>query len=379
MNVLEMHIALRQGVDRVNSLRNDQLRTEEVDLELNRAFLRFINQRYGQVNIHRKGFEESQKRIDDLRVLVTEYTGPAVFKEVVTNNKVWADTFQFPSDYMYLVNQRSTVILNECNPLQFSLSPLPNVYWFSFSPNQFLDLNGQIPTAIRMLGSSGQNVVAWEASQDLLNTGYTGIFPQDINAVLNDMFQHPGMGFSFYWQSYQSINMPGHVVVVVDTQTHPWFNQDGSNGNQITPLVRYSGTTPDTQNQILPKVQDMSMFSTRVPQGPFTLTQSKNRWAQLDDVYTMLEDPFNTTRYDSPLTTVRSNSVDIYTSDIFLIDSVKITYIRKPRPISLPLGYDCELPDHTHEEIVAMAVSAILEGQMDPRYKTQLAEMLSRE
>ena len=57
MNVLEMHIALRQGVDRVNSLRNDQLRTEEVDLELNRAFLRFINQRYGQINIHRKGFE----------------------------------------------------------------------------------------------------------------------------------------------------------------------------------------------------------------------------------------------------------------------------------------------------------------------------------
>ena len=33
-----------------------------------------------------------------------------------------------------------------------------------------------------------------------------------------------------------------------------------------------------------------------------------NRWAQHDDIYSMLDDPFNTTKHTSPLTTIRGNS-----------------------------------------------------------------------
>jgi hypothetical protein len=99
----------------------------------------------------------------------------------------------------------------------------------------------------------------------------------------------------------------------------------------------------------------------------------------LDDIYRLLNDPFNTTSHTEPLTTMRDTFIDVYTSAISLIESVKITYLRQPLPISLSLGYDCELPYHTHEEIVSMAVSAILESQSDPRYRTQMAEMLSRE
>jgi hypothetical protein len=93
----------------------------------------------------------------------------------------------------------------------------------------------------------------------------------------------------------------------------------------------------------------------------------------------MLLDPFNTTKYTDPLTTIRGNEIDIYTSDIFIIDTVKITYIRNPRDISLPLGIDCELPIHSHQEIVDMTVSSILEGISDPRYKTHQIEVSKNE
>ena len=65
MNVTEMHIAVQQGVDKINSLQADSLLSEEIDIELNKNMFRFINTKYGRNNLYRKGFEESQKRIDD--------------------------------------------------------------------------------------------------------------------------------------------------------------------------------------------------------------------------------------------------------------------------------------------------------------------------
>ena len=46
MNVTEMHIAVQQGVDKINSLQADSLLSEEIDLELNKNMFRFINVKY---------------------------------------------------------------------------------------------------------------------------------------------------------------------------------------------------------------------------------------------------------------------------------------------------------------------------------------------
>ena len=47
MNVGEMHIAIQQGVYKINSLQADMLLPEEIDIELNKSQLRFINTKYG--------------------------------------------------------------------------------------------------------------------------------------------------------------------------------------------------------------------------------------------------------------------------------------------------------------------------------------------
>ena len=58
MNVQEMHIAIQQGVDKINSLQADTLLLQEIDLELNKAQMKFINTKYGKNNKYQKGFEE---------------------------------------------------------------------------------------------------------------------------------------------------------------------------------------------------------------------------------------------------------------------------------------------------------------------------------
>tara|TARA_R110002020_G_scaffold165581_2_gene353084 strand:+ start:17207 stop:18358 length:1152 start_codon:yes stop_codon:yes gene_type:complete len=383
MNVLEMHIALKQGVDKMHSERSDQLRTEEIDIELNKAMMRFINQRYGKNNIYKRGFEESQKRIDELRSLIVEYSDTVNFKEEVTNGKIWADSFEFPSDYMYLVNQRSTIHLNNCKPLEpnsVTQETLPSIYYFVFSLEQFFVQNNEFLNEIRLVNpDTNQSELVWSPSPELIASGYTpNSYPQNVNAVVNDMFEHVQPGFSIHWQSYGPLTFPSQFIVVVDTEAHPWFQWDGSNGETITPLYAYDSTQVII-NESIPRVDDRSGQVRRIPTVDTTKTQVFNKFSQLDDVYRLLEDPFNTTTESSPLTTIRDNYIDIYTSAIFIIDSVKITYIRKPLSISLPLGYNCELPEHTHQEIVAMAVSSILEQLSDPRYKTQMGELMNRE
>jgi len=372
MNVLEMHIAWKQGMDKVHSERDDQFLPQEIDIELNRAMQRFIDQRYGKNKNYQEGFEQSQKRIDELRSLVVEYEAPVTYKEEVFTNRIWADSFQLPNDYMYLVNQRSRIFKNNCNTVGFTEVSLPSTFYFTFNLQNFFVRELQFLDKIRMVDTSGQQALVWEPSPQLIQAGYEpSQFPENTTALVNDMLANSQPGFDIYWQEFGPLDFPGQFIVVVNMDTYPWIYPQ-------TTLLQ----SVDDQNvvqgelQILEQTQDLKK---RVPTIETTKENVLNRFSQQDDIYRLLKDPFNTTTEKEPLTTIRDSFIDIYTSSIFIIDTVKITYIRKPLPISISLGYDCELPEHTHQTIVDMAVASGLERTSDPRYKTQAAELLNRE
>ena len=384
MNVTEMHLAIQQGVDKINSLQADLLLGEEIDIELNKSQIRFINTKYGVGNKHGKGFEESQKRIDDLRSLVREYTAPTTYKEQY-NNDIWVDTFQLPLDYLYLVNQRSELWINNClsiaynytnyDPISYIVIPFDNFHNGTYFINN-LELvadpaNGTLGQVTMLPG------ITWAT--------YT--YPADVVNLQTDIATATnwGAGFEFHWESYGNINVPNAFIVIVNTSTHGFFNWDSSVTNSIsgTKLITSAigsfplstGLTDSINTLAYGQYTADALGAKRVPIAMSSRQYALNKFVQLDDIAKLLEDPFNTTKHTSPLTTIRGRHIDIYTSDIFIIDKLKITYIRKPREISLPLGISCELPDHTHQEIVDMAVSSILEGISDPRYQTHQIEV----
>tara|TARA_R110002050_G_scaffold4830_2_gene22840 strand:- start:203 stop:1360 length:1158 start_codon:yes stop_codon:yes gene_type:complete len=380
MNVTEMHIAVQQGVDKIHSLQADSLLSEELDIELNKSVSRFINLKYGKNNMYRKGFEESQKRIDDLRTLVTEYESSVTFKEQLKTD-VFVDTFQLPSDYMYLVNQFSRLWINNCQHIGYGLQNPVDISHIVLNLNSFVNnnANGDSTAFVEDI-TMVQDADDLTLGQALIWSPTFGgdwtpsVFPADIEAVKQDILANPGVGFNIYWEEYETLNHPGSFIVVVDVETYPWFNPDPSLG----PLTQARGRAirkegaRDVYSPAL--VMDSSYSEKRVPNESSDRIMSLNKFSQQDDIFKLLTDPFNTTKYTSPLTTIRGQAIDVYTSDIFIIDTVKITYIRRPQEISLSLGVDCELPDHTHQEIVSMAVSSILEEISDPRYKTAVGE-----
>ena len=202
MNVQQMHLAVQQGVDKINSLQADMLLPQEIDIELNKSQLRFINTKYSGNNRHRTGFEESQKRIDDLRTIVREFEAPVTFKEQLRNN-IFVDTFTLPVDYMYLVNQQSTVWIDDCNPMNWNIIYPDPINYFTMSLSDFVcDKNTQIANSIVMYEDAsdltqGQEVL-WTNTNAL-------VFPADIQALIQDIISFSGPGFTVYWEQFTTL------------------------------------------------------------------------------------------------------------------------------------------------------------------------------
>ena len=65
-----MHLEFKIFRDAVDSNAYPELLDEEIDVYLNEAMDRIVKTRYNKNNLYRKGFEETQKRTDDLKELV---------------------------------------------------------------------------------------------------------------------------------------------------------------------------------------------------------------------------------------------------------------------------------------------------------------------
>lgn len=104
--------------------------------------------------------------------------------------------------------------------------------------------------------------------------------------------------------------------------------------------------------------------SARVPDGDegtdYKTWITKANIVQSDDIYELLKDPFNKTSPKEPIADISEDGIDVYTDDTFLIDGIIINYLKKPTTVSLSTSTDCDLPEHTHDEIVDMATELML-------------------
>lgn len=108
-----MHTEFRVGLDKATSLNSPSLLPEEIDVFLNNAIERFISQRMYGNNPRKEGFEEDQKRFDDLLTLISNaLIVPSV---AVPNNKPQGRSVTLPSDYWHIIEEDALVTFLDCN------------------------------------------------------------------------------------------------------------------------------------------------------------------------------------------------------------------------------------------------------------------------
>ena len=374
-----MHIAVNLGVQKIASFQVDNLLPQEIDHELNSAMDSFIKQRYSPMgNKYRDGFEQSQKRIDDLRALVVD-SRVKCFYGGTTITGFNVDRAPLPNDYMFLVNAVGDTFYDCHIPIVFEnavLSYKPVSVPLTPTTNP-----GWILTSIT---AGGTPLISNAAGMDLpylLNKqNYNQSFIANIAPAMSD----PAFG----------------QLVSTSLTTDPAYDMEEWAASELTPtsdsntlVLLLSGSVADldikaiwtnplnaAQTEEATSVQPATVTVTyRTYKDAGTRQKEKMSYVQHDDLYALLDDPFNTTSYDKIKYTIQENFIDVHSDNSFFTTFVNIKYIRQPKRMDSILNIGCELSPHTHGEIVEMTVQSILEAISDPRYNSQSREVLGSE
>ena len=297
MTVAEMHTAVDVLFDKEDSLNYPNFGPEHKDFFLNLHQDRFVKHRYDGKAARNRGFEETQKRMDDLKN-ITEGVALVPLATAAVN---------YPHGRFVTLP-----------------SAVTDLYWFAIT-EQALVTRKACPT--QAITASGSIV----AGQLYIVLGGTSVV-------------------------YNGTTYPSHTTFTGTTTTT-------ATGAVVT-VATYTGT-----GSVYIAKQE------RVDVKPM----------QHDDYNKIVTDPFNRPCLDEKGKSLlrrlefQSKFEIIFPHDDYIFDSYILRYIRKPRRISLslpaPTGTDCELADHTHQEIVEMAVSSMLENTESGRYQSNLNEL----
>jgi len=222
-----MHTNVKLEYDKSNALELPAFEDEEIDFWLNSAIRAFVKTRYSGINFKKESFEESQKRIDDLRTLVVHSTEISYLSGMN----------DYPNGYLFA---------------------LPSGYWFALQE---------------------------EATIAPDSTG-------------------------------------------------------------VRARVGVTECTIDEYRQ------------------------------QIDDPYSEHILHYNTAK---PLRLFNNAAVELISDGTYTITYYHLTYLKKPTEVSLSGSVDCDLPEHTHDEIVKMAVNSMLENVEQPRYQSHTNEVITME
>lgn len=365
MTINEMHIAVNLGVQKIASFQMDNFLPQEIDFELNTAMDRFIKQRYSTLsNRYQRGFEQSQKRIDDLRHLVVESQLDAYYKgETIGFEEFFIDRVKLPTDYLFLVSVLAH-IKYDCDGIEPTTETTGKTYYkVSIAPPE--NCRGCQIESISFAGQPEISKDPYLTLEDLLNaTLYQNLVP---HVSIPDGAGNESIGINSNTTQLYNLVDSNYIYLESDSQG----------------AIAVTWTDPtETLDNVTVTIQAGNFaFQTSTSKRDADVSE-KNivcKYIHQDDIYAILEDPFNTTKYTSPKYTVAENYIDIHTDTIFIVDYVRLKYIRIPRRMSLSLGVGCELPLHTHQEIVEMAIKSILEGIESQRYTSQSMETIEVE
>jgi len=402
-----MHRSVMQGVDKINAQVADTILSSELDRELNKAIQKFVTTRFQQNNKYGQGFEESQKRRDDLRTLVTEVETNAFFKETLRENThqdgaLYVDSWSLPNNYMYMINASAIIRrLPDCSKISYKLEDQDeNLFWV-LDFKDFIANNGT--TYVDEIWIVTDPDVPWGEQVDPMliwqNTDYEDVaYPNNQQEVVDSIVSAGGPTMSIFWENLgnapenwgmnmgwyynntptnlEVFNYPESIIIAINAQsledTLAVINMDASLGPVVHAIGRYQNDTVS----YAPIQYQQNVGVKRVPSTTSNVREIHAcRMVQHDDISKLVGDPFNKTKYSSPLTVMRGNNIDIYSDDLFITDRLKMTYLREPVRVNISEGIGCDLPEHTHEEIVALAVLSILEEISDPRYQTHAMQV----
>lgn len=349
MKVQYVHNLLGLELNKINSNLYSDILPEELDNMFNQAMNRYIVTKYDpKGNKKNEGFEMSNKRLEDLAPLVVE----DYIDKLYTTSKANQYKFAIPNDFMFYVNSTSRNYGNVCNtptsttnvdsgiitliPFSTNSSPL-----YSFST---FSIKGNITNTSIVDTSTIKSLSLY-------------LYPEnDLNFISDYLSCTITSGYSLYWENFKGVYYPNTLIVV----------KSASNVDDIKYTWNGSAYTVPTFRTVT------NSYLTGLENG--TYKNTPNIETQQDDIRERVNSYLFSPTIDEILLTRSGKYLSVYCSSDSVLETLTLTYIRKPKNISLGLQQDCELDDYVVYEIIASLVAHIKGINEDPNYQIAINE-----
>lgn len=341
----ELHVDFDIKLQQVNSNLKDSITPQEVDWIINSAALQYINSKVNpKSNPKGDGYDNTQKRYDDLAELKRSVT--------LTPYKYSSDMvyINLPRDYYTLTDNgtRSEVIYN-CNGITFT-EEIDNI---PYATAKFKD---DIAVGIKYATFKIEldDVVIFDITDYIISPIYTskGKF-EIIHIVLEELNKLTDM--KVYWENWDDKYYPDQFI------------------------FEAIGTTPTKVEVITSATIETTALFALIPKTYYDNSLNSTEWSNrlISSMYffSMMNDPFNKTIHYSPLAYMENKRIYIKHSNEFLINKVNVTYIKRPRLVSIARDQTFEVMSKANE-IVNIAVQKVEAWTNDPSYRNTVIENL---
>ena len=95
-----------------------------------------------------------------------------------------------------------------------------------------------------------------------------------------------------------------------------------------------------------------------------------------EKIYKFFKNPLKNNPEEGILATIDGGKIYYFPDKRSIVVYSNLTYLKKPAVVNVNSqpNINCDLPDHTHDEIVQMAIAKLLEKSENPRYQTKLVD-----
>lgn len=339
MTVNEMHIEVSQSTQLVAANRTRKWYPEEIDWVLNKMMYRFIENSLIPRKDGSGGFELDQSKVDGIRMLVKTNIPLTPYIDSDYRYKTY-----LPANYLHLLSDASYTRpicsgdTNTTSSETLYLSRIRQNRSTLGSPNYYQDLE--------LVMTSGTVNIPDNLPYNHQYTGYPE--KSDISFLVPFILWKTGVR----WERFGEYYYPGYYLDI--SKTDPGFPSLEVDGVDVADyavssftLTKYSEDSKDVHrsNRLTPSHLVSNMLSTAHFKPSFI----------------------------SPISELERDILWIHANKSFIVSRVEVSMIRKPQPISLSLGTDCELGETAHQKICDLAVE-YLQGRTKDTKGVELTE-----
>jgi len=372
MLIIDMHNYIKQGLHRLNSRLFRGYEPEQIDLVLNRAQSVCFEERYGWLK--GDGIEMSRKNIGELSNIMVGHRSVNSFIaydnsnfEYVINDVPAKFKVVLPDDCYYVQNIEPRIYYNLCDDISWeaikstwagaviSIDTDPDIIGASAigGIQVYLDTTLAPITITRLVGYPD-----W--------ADYN--FPEDGDAFIDHLVKAVNKrinddGYTCVYEAYNGLFYPGYIIILKEGSGLP--------GASVKARVVYTGTSyTSEENYSLYDYYPTS--SVDLSNGDYKYSVGNIR--RHADRSVLLSNAFHKPRYSAMPVFVGERHADIFTDGTYVVTSATISYVRKPKQMSLSLNQNCELNASLHRKICDTAIEYLVAANSRNNFQQMVIE-----